>query len=49
LPHVVERGGNTPGLTTILAMADAFGVEAAELVREVEEGRKRRKTAVEAP
>jgi DNA-binding XRE family transcriptional regulator len=33
---VLERGLNVPSLTTILRLADAFGVEAASLVRDVE-------------
>ena len=32
---VLERGLNVPSLTTILRLADAFGVEAAALVHEV--------------
>lgn len=34
---VVERGGNVPSLATIFKLAAVFGVEAAELVREVEQ------------
>src|SRR4051812_14082847 len=34
---VLERGGNTPSLTTVFKLARVFGVEAAELVREVEQ------------
>jgi len=38
---VLERGGNIPSLTTIFKLAAVFGVEAAELVREVEQARRR--------
>jgi len=37
---VMERGGNIPTLATIFKLAEVFGVEAAELVREIEKGRK---------
>ena len=37
---VLERGGNVPSLTTILQLAAVLGVEAAEMIREVEAGRK---------
>jgi len=37
---VLERGGNMPALATIFRLAEVFGVEAAELVRELD--RKRR-------
>ena len=37
---VLERGGNVPSLTTILQLAEVFGVEAAELVCEVERARR---------
>jgi transcriptional regulator with XRE-family HTH domain len=37
---VLETGKNTPSLDTLLQLADAFGVEAAEMVREVEQARK---------
>ena len=35
---ILERGGNVPSLTTVLQLAKFFGMEAAELVREVERG-----------
>ena len=38
---VLERGGNVPSLATIFKLAEVFGVKAAELVREVEEARRR--------
>jgi transcriptional regulator with XRE-family HTH domain len=38
---VLERGGNIPSLTTIFKLAEVFGVEAAELVREIEHLRRR--------
>ncbi|HYI07858.1 MAG TPA: helix-turn-helix transcriptional regulator [Thermoanaerobaculia bacterium] len=39
---VLERGGNTPNLTTILIFGAVFGVESAELVREVEQASRKR-------
>lgn len=33
-------GGNVPSLTTIFKLAEVFGVEAAELVREIEQARR---------
>jgi len=43
---VLERGGNSPSLTTIFKLAAVFGVEAAELVREIEQSRAGRNTPV---
>ncbi|MGZ5445487.1 MAG: helix-turn-helix domain-containing protein [Thermoanaerobaculia bacterium] len=37
---VLEKGGNMPSLQTILELADIFNVEAAEMVRQVEQARK---------
>lgn len=37
---VLEKGGNVPSLATILELADVFNVEAAEMVRELEQERK---------
>ncbi|HEX9983907.1 MAG TPA: helix-turn-helix transcriptional regulator [Thermoanaerobaculia bacterium] len=37
---VLERGGNMPGLATIFKLAEVFGVEAAELVRAVDQARR---------
>jgi XRE family transcriptional regulator, regulator of sulfur utilization len=37
---VMERGGNIPSLATIFKLAGVFGVEAAELVREIEQSRR---------
>jgi transcriptional regulator with XRE-family HTH domain len=37
---VLERGGNMPSLTTILQLADLFGIDAADIVREVEQARR---------
>jgi transcriptional regulator with XRE-family HTH domain len=37
---VLESGGNMPSLQTILQLAELFGVEAADIVREVEQARK---------
>lgn len=36
---IVERGENVPTLTTILRVAEALGVPASDLVREVEQSR----------
>jgi transcriptional regulator with XRE-family HTH domain len=37
---VLEKGGNMPSLTTILELADVFHIEAADIVREVEQSRR---------
>lgn len=37
---VLERGGNIPSLATIFKLAEVFGVEAAELVREIDQLRR---------
>jgi len=37
---VLERGANMPGLGTIFRLADVFGVNAADLVAEVERARR---------
>lgn len=37
---VLERGGNIPSLATIFRLAEVFGVESAELVREIEQARR---------
>ena len=37
---VLEKGGNMPSLQTLFELADVFNVEAAEIVREVEQARK---------
>lgn len=37
---VLERGGNIPSLATIFKLAAVFGVEAAALVREIEQSRR---------
>jgi transcriptional regulator with XRE-family HTH domain len=37
---VLEKGGNMPSLATLFEFADVFGMDAAELVREVEQARK---------
>lgn len=34
---ILEQGGNTPSLATIFRLADAFDVEAAEMVRELDQ------------
>ena len=38
---VMERGGNVPSLLTLIRLAEVFGVETAELVREFEQERKK--------
>ena len=38
--RIVERGGNIPSLVTILELADVFGVDPGEVIRQVAEGRK---------
>lgn len=43
---LVERGLNVPSLVTILDLAEALQVEAADIMREVEAGRLGRKPAV---
>lgn len=42
---VLERGRNMPTLATIFRLAKVFGVEAAELVREVEQARKKKESS----
>lgn len=37
---VLEKGGNMVGLATLLELADVYGVEASEIVREVEQARR---------
>jgi len=37
---VMERGGNMPTLATLFKLAEVFGMEAAELVREIEQERR---------
>ena len=32
---VIERGGNLPGLKTLLALAEVFGVDPGEILREM--------------
>ena len=46
---VLEKGGNMPTLSTILAFADLFGLDAAEIVREVEQARRARRATVVTP
>jgi transcriptional regulator with XRE-family HTH domain len=48
----LEKGGNMPSVETLLEVADVYGVNASDIVREVEElrraARKERAEAVEA-
>jgi transcriptional regulator with XRE-family HTH domain len=37
---VMERGGNMPSLATLFQLSEVFGVEASEMVREVEQQRR---------
>ena len=37
----LEKGGNMPSVETLLEAADVYGVDAADIVREVEELRRR--------
>ena len=37
---ILERGGNVPSLVTILELADVFGVDPGDMVREVADARK---------
>ena len=43
---VIERGGNLPGLKTLLALATVFGVEPGEMLREMLENREQFKRRV---
>ena len=36
----LEKGGNMPSVDTLLEVADVYGVNAADIVREVEEARR---------
>jgi len=36
----LEKGGNMPSVDTLLEVADVYGVNASDLVREVEEARR---------
>jgi len=36
----LEKGGNMPSVDTLLEIADVYGVNAADIVREVEEARR---------
>jgi transcriptional regulator with XRE-family HTH domain len=46
---ILERGGNMPTLATLFELADVFGLEAADIVREVEQERKRLIALAQAP
>ncbi|MEA2489617.1 MAG: hypothetical protein QOH21_1409 [Acidobacteriota bacterium] len=46
---VLETGGNMLSLETLLKLADLFGADAAEIVREVEEARRTEKRLLTAP
>lgn len=45
---VMEKGGNMPGLRSLLELAEVLGVEAADIVREVEQARRAPRVAVQA-
>lgn len=36
---VMERGGNSPSLQTLLRLAEVFGIDAADLMREIVQNR----------
>ena len=36
----LEKGGNMPSVDTLLEMADVYGVNASDIVHEVEEARR---------
>ena len=36
---IMEKGGNMPSVAALFGFADVFGIEAADLVREVEQDR----------
>lgn len=38
---IMEKGGNMPALAALFTFAEVFGIEAADMVREVEQERKR--------
>ncbi|HJW94814.1 MAG TPA: helix-turn-helix transcriptional regulator [Thermoanaerobaculia bacterium] len=37
----LEKGGNMPSVETLLEIGDVYGISAADIVREVEEARRR--------
>ena len=39
---VMEKGGNMPTIHTLLELADVFNIPASEIIRELEEMRKRK-------
>lgn len=44
---VMEKGGNMPSVATLLEIADVFNVEAADIIRELENARRRKPVAVQ--
>ena len=42
---LLEKGGNMPSVDTLLEMADVYGVNASDIVREVEEARREARKA----
>lgn len=37
---VLEKGGNAPSVTTLFDLADVFNINASDIIREAEEGRR---------
>ena len=46
---VLEKGGNLPGLATLFEIAEVFGIEASDIVREVEQIKKQARAAARKP
>jgi len=42
---VLEKGGNLPGLASLFEIADVLGIEASDIVRQVEQMKKDARTA----
>lgn len=43
---VMEKGGNMPTIATLLEIAEVFNVEASDIIRELENARRRKPVAV---
>ncbi len=46
---VMEKGGNMPTIPTLLELADVFNVPAADIIRELEETRRRKPAPATVP
>jgi XRE family transcriptional regulator, regulator of sulfur utilization len=44
---VMENGGNMPTIPTLLELADVFNVQAADIIRELENARRRKPVTVQ--